>query len=219
MGKKLTTLDFIIKSKAIYANAYSYEKTIYKGSQVALTLTCPVHGDFEVIPVKHTGPDQRACRGCSGYVPQIERITGEFLRKWYHYYPETGAMIVRATGRIIGKVGESSGYTETRVGLHTYGIHRLAYLYMTDILPEMVDHKNRIRHDNRWDNLRAVTNAQNQWNVKGLGICQEPQGFMIRRQIMKQNYTWGPYQTRNEAEDASKSITEDLFRQIEANAH
>ena len=38
-----------------------------------------------------------------------------------------------------------------------YYAHRLAFLYVKGFLPEYeIDHKNRIRHDNKWSNLRHV---------------------------------------------------------------
>jgi hypothetical protein len=42
--------------------------------------------------------------------------------------------------------------------------HRLAFLYMTGQIPRLVDHANRIKHDNRWANLRTATTAQNVYN-------------------------------------------------------
>lgn len=46
-----------------------------------------------------------------------------------------------------------------------YAAHRLAYLYMTGAFPpEQVDHKNLIKSDNRWDNLRLATGSQNAAN-------------------------------------------------------
>ena len=57
------------------------------------------------------------------------------------------------------------GYT--MIGLRGFRIqaHRLAFLWMTGKLPKgLVDHKNGIRSDNRWANLREVTPSQNHMN-------------------------------------------------------
>lgn len=43
--------------------------------------------------------------------------------------------------------------------------HRIIWLWMTGELPIQVDHENGCASDNRWFNLRNVTNSENQRNV------------------------------------------------------
>lgn len=45
--------DFIIKSRSIHKDKYSYENTIYKGSKNKVIITCPIHGDFNQTPNDH----------------------------------------------------------------------------------------------------------------------------------------------------------------------
>lgn len=59
-----------------------------------------------------------------------------------------------------------SGYMAVTLNKKTYYLHRLAFLYMTGEIPIQVDHINRKRADNRWQNLRSATNAQNVMNSK-----------------------------------------------------
>lgn len=51
--KKLTTEQFIERAKQIHNNTYQYGKTIYKSAKKNVTITCPIHGDFEQAPDNH----------------------------------------------------------------------------------------------------------------------------------------------------------------------
>lgn len=87
------------------------------------------------------------------------------------YTPETGTFVwlrrgkfhKRLEGRPVGSV-YPDGYIVTKLGDKRYGLHRLAVLYMTGILPKCVDHINHVRGDNRWVNLRTATPTDNQRN-------------------------------------------------------
>lgn len=46
----------------------------------------------------------------------------------------------------------------------TYKSHRLAWLIFYGVWPKMIDHKNRIPHDNRIENLRETTFSKNNAN-------------------------------------------------------
>jgi len=47
---KSTTEEFIKKSIEIYGDKYSYSKVDYKGNKIKVTITCSIHGDWEVTP-------------------------------------------------------------------------------------------------------------------------------------------------------------------------
>ena len=64
MPKKLTTLEFIEKSKVKHNNAYTYERTNYIDSSVKVVITCPKHGDFKQLPLVHTSRG-KGCPKCS----------------------------------------------------------------------------------------------------------------------------------------------------------
>lgn len=52
----ISTLDtdsFIARSIELNGDRYGYDKTEYKGPLIKLTMTCPVHGDFEQTPNNH----------------------------------------------------------------------------------------------------------------------------------------------------------------------
>lgn len=97
-------------------------------------------------------------------------LTYERLRELFHYDPATGLFtrLVRQghthPGEIAGGLSEK-GYVRIYIDGRKYRAHRLAWLYVTGEWPENeIDHKNTDRSDNRWDNLRPATGAENSRN-------------------------------------------------------
>jgi hypothetical protein len=103
----------------------------------------------------------------------MKTITQQALKSALHYDPETG-LFTHICDTRYKKAGEQAGYV-ARNGYRCiyiqssdkiYYAHRLAFLYMTGELPkEQVDHINRVKTDNRWDNLREVSQAENNRNL------------------------------------------------------
>ncbi len=60
LSVRKTTEQFINESNQVHDFKYSYDKTIYIKNQIKVTITCPIHGDFEQNPLSHT----QGC-GCS----------------------------------------------------------------------------------------------------------------------------------------------------------
>ena len=50
---KMTTSDFIKKSKLIFGDHYVYDKSVYTSSNEKIIITCPIHGDFVKTPNNH----------------------------------------------------------------------------------------------------------------------------------------------------------------------
>lgn len=97
-------------------------------------------------------------------------ITQEELKELLHYDPNTGLFtwkVVRSNRYKVGNVAgfSRSGYVDIGINNRGYRAHRLAFLYMTGLIPKEVDHINRIRHDNRWENLRGCTSRENSENT------------------------------------------------------
>lgn len=88
----------------------------------------------------------------------------------------------RATGVVRAKVGrrsrrgaykagdvigypDASGYLKVTVDGCPYALHRVVWKWVTgDEPPEYIDHRNRVRHDNSWANLRAADKYENAAN-------------------------------------------------------
>ena len=101
------------------------------------------------------------------------------------YDPLSGAAYrikPRRNSLAFGCLDASTGYIKCHLKGKPYYLHRLIFLYMTGILPgesEQVDHIDHDKKNNRWENLRIVTNAENGQNKKMLarntsgimGVC------------------------------------------------
>ena len=97
-------------------------------------------------------------------------MTREKLRHLLDYDPASGVFTWRVSksgtkvGQVTGSI-EKLGYLRIMIDGKSYKAHRLAWLWMTgEFPPDQIDHINRIKTDNRWENLRAATNQQNKMN-------------------------------------------------------
>jgi len=100
-------------------------------------------------------------------------ITHKELMDLIHYDPETGVFTANVkfskrtlANRVLSNI-DSKGYYRVCIKRKDYKLHRLAYFYMTGTMPDKwVDHINGITTDNRWCNLRIVTELQSSHNRK-----------------------------------------------------
>lgn len=102
---------------------------------------------------------------------KVRQISADELRLLLDYDSATGAFTRRVSRRSF-KAGsragchDSDGYIVITIYNRLYKAHRLAWLWMTGEWPrESIDHKNGIRDDNRWCNLRQSTMSENCHNV------------------------------------------------------
>ena len=100
-------------------------------------------------------------------------LTQKRLKMLFAYDSNTGIFVRKISTSNCAKTPEvqtnniNQGYCRLQVDNKRYGQHRLAWLYMYGYLPEnQIDHINGIRHDNRIDNLREVSQQCNSQNCK-----------------------------------------------------
>lgn len=98
-------------------------------------------------------------------------LTAAGLRELFEYDPTTGVftrLVYRSPnakpGDIAGTPGKD-GYVQIQIDGKLYKAHRLAWLYVKgEWPPHGVDHRDTIKSNNAWINLRAATPAQNAGN-------------------------------------------------------
>lgn len=96
-------------------------------------------------------------------------LTQEHVRELFNYNQETGVLTRKASSnnqmiRVGDEVGclRTDGYREVKINGKSCKVHRIIFLWMTGEFPEVdIDHENRVRHDNKWKNLRSATRAEN----------------------------------------------------------
>lgn len=79
------------------------------------------------------------------------------------------------------------GYLRTKIKGKTYKVHRIIWKMIFNQEPRIIDHINRIKHDNRLVNLRNVTERENVLNQKnfdhrlvGAQKLKRKNGFVYR---------------------------------------
>ena len=136
-------------------------------------------------------------------------ITQERLKQLLDYDPQTGhftwkprpwlqgkatAWNKRFAGKRAGTLNKVLGYVMIDFDGAPRYAHRLAFIYMTGSVPEMIDHANGNRSDNAWSNLRACTQSQNMYNAalradNTTGV----KGVVLHKKRLHQNR---PYQAK-----------------------
>ena len=98
--------------------------------------------------------------------------TQQHLRELFDYDPRTG-VVTRSLctanrhtqGEIVGTKG-ARGYLQATVNSLKYPLHRLIWCWVHGTWPtDDIDHINRVRDDNRIENLRIATRSENNHNA------------------------------------------------------
>lgn len=153
------------------------------------------------------------------------------LKNILHYNPETGVFTwlcdrggTAKEGTVAGTLSEK-GYIRINIYGKIHAAHRLAFLYMLGVTPQhQIDHINRIRHDNRFSNLRVVTpigNARNRslsinnkTGVDGVSWDRQRGRFKVCIYVNNRCINIGRYLTLDKAKEA-REYAKRLYHPIE----
>ena len=77
-------------------------------------------------------------------------------------------VLYRKSGQFAGRAGtiHHTGYEQVKIGKKTYRTHRVIFAMHHGYMPEMIDHIDGNKLNNRIENLREATNQQNQYNTR-----------------------------------------------------
>ena len=145
--------------------------------------------------------------------------TGEFT--WLVRRGTQGA------GKVAGTVG-LNGYKKIRFKRRELQAHRLAWYMKTGEDPGVhtVDHINRIKTDNRFENLRLATHSQQQGNqlvsssntsgFRGVSFCKRKNKWRVQLQIIGDVRFLGYFATKQEAAVAYRKAATAYFGEFMA---
>lgn len=142
------------------------------------------------------------------------------VRELFSYSEETGLFVRRVSvarrkearvGHVLSGV-QSNGYMRVMVDGESVLVHRLVFIYMGVSLTGQVDHINHIRTDNRWENLRQVSHAENGRNAKKpitnksgtVGVCWDTNNrkWYVQIKYNGQNHFLGRFSSIEDAKEA-----------------
>ena len=144
----------------------------------------------------------------------VKSELAQLAQQFFEY--RDGELIRLKTGTRAGTL-RSDGYRHIRLNGKRYFEHRLIYLMFNpdwDITDtsQQIDHINQIKDDNRIENLRVVTNQENQFNTnaRGYGWDKQTQKWMSYIDVNGKHKTLGRFDYKTDARLAHVTAKKDL---------
>lgn len=141
-------------------------------------------------------------------------ITQELLQDMFYYkegnlYWKVDRSFKAKKGTKAGYVHKPDGYVLISLFNKAYAAHRLTYLYFHGTCPQYIDHINNQRDDNRIENLRPATRAQNNQNaklrsdnssgIKGVWFDKNRNTWRVEIKVNNKRICLGSYKNLDEA--------------------
>lgn len=153
-------------------------------------------------------------------------FTAELIRKELTYHPDTGELCWLAkqgviTGSRAGTLDKNKAYILVRLHRHAFYAHRIIWLIQTGSWPiNEIDHVDGDGLNNKWQNLRAATRGQNQYNhkrridnrsgFKGVRFQADRRKYSARIKINGHTIQLGTFETIEEAKKAYAAAAHEL---------
>ncbi|WP_288654685.1 MULTISPECIES: HNH endonuclease [Pantoea] len=151
----------------------------------------------------------------------MSELTQADVKRRYFYDPACGHLfhlIGRRKGKQVGYI-KHQGYIQVSIGNKKYQEHRLIWLYFNGYLPDLLDHINCCKSDNRIENLRPASHQQNAANrnltIKNSsgykGVTQLPNGrYQAQAMVNGTYYYLGVHESPEIAHEAFKKVSKPL---------
>lgn len=168
-----------------------------------------------VIGVTQPVVDQQYVKECFDYNPLNGVLTWK-ERPITHFNTERSWKTFNSQkkGKEISTKG-NHGYLQVAINKKIYLAHRICVLWMTGEMPEFVDHEDHDRTNNKWSNLKTVSQQQNNKNLKmrktntsgvtGVRWCNRDNLWTSRIQVNYKNINLGSFSNIFDAVCARKS--------------
>ena len=136
------------------------------------------------------------------------------LETRFEYNKDTGELRWK-TGRCKGKEAgfiNYQGYRKVRLKGTDLSTHRIIWVLMTgdNIDGLTIDHKDRNRSNNCWNNLRLATREQQQFNKLTKGFERIGKKFRARIKVKGKDIHLGMFPTQEEAQEAYREKCKEL---------
>jgi hypothetical protein len=147
-------------------------------------------------------------------------LTQELLHNYFKY--KDGKLLRKIVFNNRNKLNEEAGWVKTNgykyvsILSKSQLVHRIIYFMFHNTLPKYVDHIDGNPSNNKIENLRAATNAQNNWNtgirknntsgVKGVYWDKKYNSWHAQCFINYKNHFLGRYKNIEDAEKVVKDF-------------
>lgn len=143
-------------------------------------------------------------------------ITQEYLKSLLEYNPETGVFrwLVKRKGiRDYDNAGSINNYGYNIIVIDgvKYKAHRLAWLYINGVIPDEIDHIDRNKSNNAFNNLRECTHSQNMANQAAENVYQHRDKFLASVKHNGKIIYGGTHATYEEAKAVAIKMKQELF--------